>query len=280
MQWQSAVVTFYPHPRTVLNPDKPAACLATIEQRQQTLEKLGLDLLLLLPFTQELANLTAEEFVSELLCKMDLKELWIGADFAMGRGREGSIPRLQAMGAAAGLHVRVVEQLLDGGQPISSTRIRQELGLGHIREANRLMGHRYTVAAEVIPGHQRGRELGFRTANLKLDPQRALPPDGVYAVWAYQAGQPIPGVANLGVRPSFDLNERLLEVHLLDYAGDLYGTKLEIAFVQHLRPEIRFESKQALISQIALDTATARDILGNGTDASEELLSCQEGLKN
>jgi len=257
----SAVLTFHPHPRTVLSPDARPAYLSSPEERAAILGSLGLDLLVILPFTREVASTPAEAFIGQLYDKLRLRELWVGADFALGRGRQGNVSHLQLLASELGYTLQVIAPLYDGGEPISSTRIRNLLLKGRVEEVTRLLGRPYAVSGSVVKGVQRGRSLGFRTANLRLDPERAAPADGVYAVWAVVDGERHRGVANLGVRPSFGAGERLLEVHLLDYNGDLYGRKTVIEFVRWLRPEMRFDDASALVEQIRRDIVEAQAAL-------------------
>ncbi|MHB1293495.1 MAG: bifunctional riboflavin kinase/FAD synthetase [Anaerolineae bacterium] len=261
----SAVLTFHPHPRLLFQPQSKPLCLSTLDERIAMIEALGVDSLLLLPFTRELADTSARDFAALLHDKMRMRELWVGADFAMGHGREGNVAFLQELGPELGFEVHVVQPLYDGSEPISSTRIRALLARGQVLEAGRLLGRLYTVTGRVIVGAKRGRVLGFRTANIRPDPECSIPGDGVYAVWAIVDGQRRAGVANVGIRPSFDAGERLLEVHLLDYEGDLYGRDLAIQFVQWLRPEKRFEETGALVDQVQRDIAYTRDLLSQQT---------------
>lgn len=263
----SAVLTFYPHPRLVLHPEVRPACLSTPEERAAWLEQLGVDLLVVQPFTLDLADTPAEAFMRQLVVDLRMRELWVGAGFALGRERGGDVPSLSALGERLGYRLQVVQPLLDGGEPISSTRIRKLIQGGEVGEAGRLLGRPYTISGPVVPGRHRGRELGFRTANLRLNPECAYPADGVYAVHLQvlspdgSLGAPLPGVANLGVRPSFGASDRLLEVHLLDYQGDLYAQDVRVEFVRRLRPELTFASTDALIAQIGRDVAQARAVL-------------------
>jgi riboflavin kinase/FMN adenylyltransferase len=263
----SAVLSFFPHPRLVLRPEAKPACLSTPSDRAAALDALGIDLLIVLPFTLALAETPAEAFIGDLVRSARMRELWVGAGFALGRGREGDIEHLTALGERLGYALRVVEPLYDGGEPVSSTRIRALVHQGDVAEAGRLLGRPYAIAGPVVPGRQRGRTLGFRTANLRLNPECAIPANGVYAVRVQtvraspQDGQRLPGVANLGVRPSFGESDRVLEVHLLDYAGDLYGEHVTVEFVQRLRPELVFETPEALVEQIRRDVEQARAVL-------------------
>lgn len=265
--WFSTALTFHPHPRALLQPARSTTYLSTPDERAEIMRALGLDLLVLLPFSAKLASTPARRFVRTLYNWLRMRELWVGAGFALGRGREGDTRVLAALGEEMGFALRVVSPLLENGKPVSSTRIRQLLAEGDMTETSHLLGRHYAIVGNVIRGAQRGRKLGFRTANLRIAPDRAAPPDGVYAVWGLVQGKRWPGVANVGIRPSFDAGERLIEVHLLDYASDLYGTTLRVEFVRFLRPEMRFEGPEALIAQIHQDIGIARQTLANDTMA-------------
>jgi len=258
----SAALTFHPHPRTLLRPKRPTSYLSTPDERAEIMAQLGLDLLVLLPFSRHLAETPAEPFVRLLANWLRMRELWVGADFALGSHREGDTTRLRQLAESVGFSLRVVQPLIDEQGVVSSTRIRESLVQGNMAETTRLLGRPYAIAGNVVHGAQRGRTMGFRTANLRIAPNRAAPPNGVYAVWGWVNGRRWPGVANLGIRPSFDAGERLIEVHLLGYHGDLYGTTLRVAFVRFLRPEMRFEVPSQLAEQIAQDIVAAKAALG------------------
>lgn len=255
-------LTFHPHPRAVLQPESPPRYLSSPEERAELLSAMGVDLLVQLPFTRELAATSTGDLIDNLMASLRMTELWVGAGFSMGRHREGTTDRLRQLSVEKGFALRIIEPLLDEGEPISSTRIRNLLLEGRVREAERLLGRPYTLGGTVAAGAHRGRSLGFRTANLPVDPTRAVPRDGVYVVRAVTADGRRGGVANIGVRPSFDAGERLLEVHVFDYDGDLYGRWMAVEFVEWLRPELRFNSPSELTAQIARDVAEARALLG------------------
>jgi riboflavin kinase/FMN adenylyltransferase len=257
----SAVLTFDPHPRTVLAPDKITHILSTPEERAQRLAGLGVGLFVVLPFTHEVAALSAEEFLRRVKGHLCLRELWVGQGFALGRGRQGDVSSLAALAEALDFELHMVQPLLDAGAPISSTRIRRAIHEGQMDEASRLLGRHYALDAVVVSGAQRGRNLGFRTANMRLPAERVLPGHGVYAVWAVLGQERFQGVANVGIRPSFDAGEVLIEVHLLDFDRDIYGQTLSVAFVSRLRPELRFADITALIAQMQQDVAQARLVL-------------------
>jgi riboflavin kinase / FMN adenylyltransferase len=257
-----AALTFDPHPRTVLRPDWKTRYLTTLDQKRDLLAELGLDLLVILKFTRDLAALSAESFARLLYDRLNMRELLIGPDFRMGRDRQGTNERLAIAAGQIGFGLQVVEPLLHEGQPISSTRIRTLLGEGRVADAAQLLGRPVTLSGEVVQGARRGRRLGFPTANIPLDPVLATPADGVYAVWARFGDQCCAAVANVGTSPSFGSSTRLLEVYVLDYAGELYGMPMTVEFVHRLRPVLRYESVDALVAQIALDVGATRTTLG------------------
>jgi riboflavin kinase/FMN adenylyltransferase len=257
----SAVVTFYPHPRAVLQPWLSPKVLTTPGEKAVLLSQLGIDILVILRFTPALAQTPAPAFVRMLHERLQMTELWLGQDFALGRKREGDAPSLQAMGARMGFQVRVIDPVVVDGRPVSSTWVRELLATGQVDKARHLLGRPYSLTGEVVGGARRGRCLGFPTANLAVRPERALPPDGVYAVYALIDQQRLPAVANIGERPSFNTGQRTIEVHILDYAGNLYGRDLVIEFISRLRPERRFDDVQDLVAQIASDVEQARRIL-------------------
>jgi riboflavin kinase/FMN adenylyltransferase len=256
----SAVVTFHPHPRAVLRPWLSPKVLTTPGEKAVLLAQMGLDILVLVSFTPEVARMPAREFVRLLRERLRMEELWVGRDFALGRGREGNVPALQAMGEQLGFHVQVFEPVTVDGRPVSSTEVRELLATGQVDEARRLLGRPYSLAGEVVSGARRGRCLGFPTANLAVRPERALPPDGVYAVYALVGNERLPAVANIGERPSFNTGQHAIEVHILDYSGDLYGRDLAIEFIRRLRAEQRFSDVCQLVAQISNDIEQARQI--------------------
>lgn len=255
------VVTFHPHPVAVLRPDLPIRYLTTPGEKAVLMEQLSLDILAILPFDTQMARMSAAEFTGALVRHLRLRELWVGPDFALGRNREGDIATLRALGADLGFAVRAVEPFLLDGEVVSSTRIRALLAQGDVRGATRLLGRYPTVAGEVVPGARRGRALGYPTANLEVRQERAVPADGVYAVFAVLGTERYPGVANIGVRPSFDNGARTVETFILDFDQDIYGCDLVVEFVERLRPEQRFPNIADLVRQIGQDVEVARRIL-------------------
>ncbi|MHB1355975.1 MAG: bifunctional riboflavin kinase/FAD synthetase [Anaerolineae bacterium] len=259
-----AVLTFNPHPRAVLRPELPTAYLCTSQERIQRLRELGFDLVVVADFDANLAQMPASEFVCSLYDQLRMRELWVGQDFTLGRGREGGSAQLQALGSQMGYQMHIVAPLLQDGQPINSTRIRQLLSAGAVDVAARLLGRYYAFIGQVIPGRHVGRTLGIRTANIACDPERVIPANGVYAAWAEIEGTRHKAVVNIGIRPSFGPSERLLESHILDYEAELYGHEIKIEFVQYLRPELHFDQISELVGQVQRDIEQARTILNSG----------------
>jgi riboflavin kinase / FMN adenylyltransferase len=259
------VVTFEPHPRQVFRPDAPPFRLMNAEARANRLAKLGVERLFALPFTQALAALTPDAFVDQVLADgLALSHVVVGADFCFGRGRAGKADDLARLCAARGIGTTIASLVMSGSGEVSSTAIRAALADGRPRDAAAMLGHWHRIEGPVIHGEKRGRELGYPTANMGVDGLH-LPRMGVYAVrvdvlTGPQAGTYM-GAASLGVRPMFGVNQPNLETFLIDFSGDLYGQHLSIAFVDYLRPEIRFDGLPGLIAQMAADVDRARDIL-------------------
>jgi riboflavin kinase/FMN adenylyltransferase len=217
------------------------------------------------PFTRELAALDPETFVDRYLVEPHAPvRLVVGNGFALGKGRAGDVRRLEAIGRAKGFDVDEVPVLEIDGAPVSSTRIRQLLGSGRVAEARRLLGRRYDVSGTVVRGEAIGRTLGFPTANLRLHEDKVIPADGVYAAWAAIEGSSdlLPGAMSVGVRPTFGGHVRALEVHLLDWSGELLGRELRVEFADWIRAQERFESREALVAAIDHDVADVRRRLG------------------
>jgi len=260
----AGLITFHPHPSAVLSPYNPTRYLSTPGEKAALLEKLGLDILAILPFDQQMAQTSARDFTARLRRHLHMAELWVGADFALGRAREGNVEVLQVLGQELGFSVRVIEPLTWQGQVISSTRIRSLILKGKVRQAAQLLGRYPSLAGEVVRGSQRGHCLGFPTANLAVRKERVIPADGIYAVYVWLGEERHQGVANIGVRPSFEVGgERMVEVHILDFNEDIYGCDLVVEFVERLREERRYTDIEKLRAQVDQDIAHARDILAN-----------------
>ena len=256
---QAVAVTFNPHPVKVLRPEVNLPMLTTQEQKLRLLADAGLDAVVVLPFTTEFAGLAARDFVQQYFVeRLRAREVVVGHDYCFGRGREGNIDLLKAMGEVHGFTVQVVWAVEVDGAVVSSSLIRALLRLGKVTAAGRLLGRPYGVTGRVVQGKGRGaRLLGVPTANL-LTPNELLPSCGIYAVWVRRGEANLPGVANIGTCPTFDNSELSREVHLMEFSGDLYGEDLEVQFVRRLREEQRFPTIEALAAQIHADIAAAR----------------------
>lgn len=261
------IVTFEPHPRQFFAPASDPFRLTSAETRAHRLEKLGVERLYELPFNATLSALTPEEFARDVIVEgLGLKHVVIGADFCFGKGRAGTAQDLQAFGKAMGFGVTIAPLLKGGEEQVSSTAIRKALTEGRPRDAADMLGHWHRIDGPVIGGDQRGRDLGFPTANMSIDDLHP-PKFGVYAVLVDVLEGPhagsYKGAASVGVRPMFGENKANIETFLFDFSGDLYGTQLSIALVEFLRPEWKFDSLEALVAQIDADCAQCRDILAD-----------------
>lgn len=259
------ILTFEPHPRQFFAPHAPAFRLMNAEARANRLARLGADHLYELPFGPVLAGLTPEAFARDVLVDgLGVGHVTVGQDFCFGKKRSGNVAVLRELGEQMGFGVTAVPLLGHSGQEYSSTAIRRALTQGQPRQAERMLGHWHRIEGEVVHGEKRGRELGWPTANMRLDGLH-LPRLGVYAVLVDVLTGPerisCKGVASLGVRPMFGRNEPNLEVHLFDFSGDLYGRHLSVALVDFLRDEEKFDGLDALIAQIEADAHQARTIL-------------------
>jgi len=248
----SGVITLHPHPQAVLRPGNGPLCLGTLDDRLGLLREQGLDVVAALPFTLDLARLTALEFMGLICQHLRLRELWVGSDFALGHRREGTATRLTEIGHELGYQVHVVPPLVLDGQTVSSTLIRNLVWQGQVEAAARLLRRRHHVSGTVVPDGQRGRSLGFPTANVAVADGLALPAGGVYAAYAWLGSRQWPARAYAGI--SLAGAERRLAVHTPDLADDLNGQSLRLEFVRRLRSDARSTPAEALTSQF--DTIT------------------------
>ncbi len=261
------VLTFEPHPREYFAPDSPPFRLMRRGARTHRLEKLGVEKLYELNFNAALAGLTPEEFARNVLAEgLGVSHVVIGADFCFGKGRAGNAQDLVRFGQKMGFGVTVVPLLEQSDNTVSSTAIRTALSEGRPREAAAMLGHWHRIEGAVIGGEQRGRDLGFPTANMSIEGLHP-PAFGVYAVLVDILDGPhkgsYHGAASLGVRPMFGGEVPNIETYIFDFSGDLYGATLSVGLVDYLRPEMHFESLDALIAQMDADCARARDILAD-----------------
>jgi len=265
LEAQAVAVTFDPHPLKVLRPEMDLPMLTTPEQKVALLTATGVDAVVVLPFTPEFAGLPARDFVQRyFLERLRAREVVVGHDYCFGRARAGNIDLLKEMGRTHGFTVQVVWAVEVQDAVVSSSLIRAMLRLGKVEEAARLLGRTYEVQGRVVQGKGRGAKvLGVPTANLRPD-NELLPATGIYAVKVRRGDKTILGAANIGTCPTFEGGVCSLEVHLLDFSGDLYGEELQVEFVARLREERRFPSIEALAAQIKADILAARKALGGG----------------
>jgi riboflavin kinase / FMN adenylyltransferase len=258
----AVVLTFDPHPANVLS-GQEIKCLTTPDERADLLAGLGVDCVITQRFTRDLSTATAFEYMSTLKQTLDLKRLLIGYDFALGKGREGNASRLTEIGQELGYVVEVVPALGDESGVISSTEIRKLISIGSVDEANKLLGHNYTMSGEVIHGAKRGRTIGFPTANIDYPKGKATPSNGIYACWAYLGDQKFMAATNIGFNPTFTPERKIpsLEAYLLNFDRDIYGQELKLEFIARIRDELKFDSLEELIRKIHEDVDVTRKIL-------------------
>lgn len=261
---RSVVITFDPHPRTLFQNADPVKLLTTLEEKIELFGKTGIDVLWVIKFTREFASLSSEEFVkSYLVEKLGVKEIIIGHDHRFGKGRDGDEAKLRQIGEAYGFTVTPVEPVEVNGVTASSSKVRKALTEGDVKLANSYLGRNYLLRGEVVVGERRGRVLGFPTANVgNIAEWKLVPAIGVYAVKVIVDGEELKGVINIGKRPTFNTGSDVIpEVHILNFDKDIYGKKIEIQFVERLRGEKKFSSKEELIEQINTDKEKSLKIL-------------------
>jgi riboflavin kinase/FMN adenylyltransferase len=265
------VLTFEPHPRTVLRPEPPVFRLTPLPAKARLLAALGLNGLAVATFSRDFALTTADDFVDKVLVgQLRMSAAVVGFNFRFGRNRSGTANSLAQAGTRQGFGVSVIDAVAGpNGTIVASTDIRAALQAGDIARANALLGHRWFVIGNVVHGEARGRSLGFPTANLRLPDDCGLR-QGIYAVRLQRpGGEPLDGVASFGVRPTFGGGIPLLEVHVFDFGGDLYGQDVAVTFVAWIRPEAKFDSVDPLIAAIRQDVANARQILAASGPGSQ-----------
>ncbi|TMF57183.1 MAG: bifunctional riboflavin kinase/FAD synthetase [Chloroflexi bacterium] len=258
---RALAATFDPLPIQALAPGAPPSALSDVDERVRLLRDAGADDVVVFRFTKEFAALSADEFVGRLAGAGEVRQIFVGADFQFGHDRDGNVRTLAASGSRSGFEVVVAAPVKLEGEVVSSTRIRNALLAGDVALAARLLGRPYSVRGTVVHGAKRGRALGFPTINLAIPPERLLPRDGIYAMSVRVHDEQVTAAASLGVRPTFGGGDRTLEAYLLDWEGDVYGDRIEAAFVKRLRDELRFASPEELSAQIARDVEATRAAL-------------------
>jgi riboflavin kinase/FMN adenylyltransferase len=260
----AVALTFDPHPIRVLAPDKAPPLLTSTPHKHALIEALLVPVCLVVPFTIEFAQTEPEPFLAQLFhSAATLQTICVGHGFRFGHKRKGDVQTILEFGRQRGVRVDVIPPVVSEGETISSTVIRRAVAEGDLAKAERMLGRSCSVLGTVVSGDQVGRKLGYPTANLNFH-NEMVPPNGVYAVRAHHTGRSLSGLVNIGVRPTIaaGATERRLELHVLDFSEDLYGSEIEVQFVQKLRDERKFESPEALQAQIRLDEAEARRLLG------------------
>lgn len=260
----AGVVTFANHPQQIISPETPLPYLTTLEDKVRLLQRLDIELVVPLTFNQELAQLSARQFIHLLQKHLKMKGVVVGPDFALGRGREGDVFALHSLGKEIGFTVDVVAPKVIDGNVASSTSIRQAIAQGDIQRVHKLLGRPFGLLGRVVHGEERGRSLGFPTANLEVNSGQALPSDGVYVTRAYLGNNAYPSVTNVGKRPTFGQGERTIEVYLLDFEGGIYGEELRIELLERLRSERYFSDPAELKAQIEEDVGRAMEVFQKG----------------
>jgi riboflavin kinase/FMN adenylyltransferase len=265
---QSVVMTFHPHPRRVLFPEEDSLrLLNSLDEKLARLEQMGMDAVIVVPFTREFASQTSEEFIEQVLVQqVGIRHIAVGYDHRFGRDRGGGLADLARLGAKHGFTVEEIPALLVDQANVSSTRIRKELAAGHVEMAARYLGAPYRLLGTVVHGDKIGRTLGYPTANLQVDdPDKLIPAIGIYAVWVDTPAQGRHmGMLNIGYRPTVGGKDLRVEVNLLDFDGDLYGQQLGVDFIAFLRPDAHFNGLDELKAALARDAENTRTSLGNG----------------
>lgn len=261
----SMLMTFHPHPLHVLRPDKELPSITPLEEKKRLIEEAGVEVLLIVPFTEEFSHVTPEDYVKDILVRrLDIKGLVVGYDFRFGRGGRGDIEGMKKYAEAYGFFVEVVSAVTIGGEKVGSNKIRRLLRSGDIDRANLLLGRPYMVSGKVIRGEGRGRAFGFPTINLKTDFD-LVPPNGVYISEVMIGNQRLQSATNIGYNPTFGGQERTIETFIFDYDGELYGKDVRLFFHVKLREEVQFESVSELRQQIEQDVIAAREYFARRT---------------
>jgi riboflavin kinase/FMN adenylyltransferase len=263
-QGETVLLTYWPHPRLILQPeDNSLRLLTTLTEKVKLLEELGVDHLIILPFTKELSQMSSEEFIREILVeKVQTKTLVIGYDHKFGKNREGSFEYLKSHSHLFGFDMEEISRQDVDDLAVSSTKIRTALAQGDISTASKYLGRPYFLSGQVVKGQQIGRSIGFPTANIQVvDKYKLLPRDGAYAVYAEVGAIRYKAILNIGDRPTVDGKKKTIEAHLIDFDGDVYGQELSIHFQEFLREEERFENLDALKNQLLIDRERAIFIL-------------------
>ncbi|MFZ2098487.1 MAG: bifunctional riboflavin kinase/FAD synthetase [Anaerolineales bacterium] len=260
---KSTVLTFHPHPSVILRGRTGPFYLTTPAEKVELLDQLGTDIVVTHPFTYEISQSTARDYVTYLMTHLGFSQLWVGYDFALGKGREGKVPYLKKLGEELDYQVNVIQPVVLDGRIISSSLIRQLITEGNVYDASKYLGRPYRLEGEVVHGDGRGKGIGIPTANLEIGNEKIIPATGVYACRAQVSEEIFPAAVNIGTRPTFDSNDHRshVEAHILDFSKDLYTQKISIEFIARLRGEVKFQSVEDLIQQVHADIDQTREII-------------------
>ena len=261
----SGVVTFRNHPKTVLKPDFKTNYISGLEERVRLLKEHGVDFVVPVTFDRDLAQLPSEQFLAKLSDRLRMKALVVGPDFAMGQNRDGTLETLPLLSRKLGFSFKSVDLLKDSDNPVKSTVIRNLIAEGSVESVARMLGRNFSATGTVVGGLERGRTLGFPTANLDVPNGYAAPGNGIYATWAYLESGRYMAATSIGTRPTFQEGGRTIEAFLLDFSDDIYGQTLRLEFVKRLRGEEKYDSVDALLQQINKDVQQTRELLTAAT---------------
>jgi riboflavin kinase/FMN adenylyltransferase len=261
----SVAIVLYPNPSTVLRPGTAVTYITGLDERLELLRRLGPDSVGILPFTSELAQLSARDFASILVQELRMRLLYVGPDFALGRNREGTLGALRRIGRELGFRVEAADLLVEEGEKVGSSAVREALAAGEMEEVASLLGRPFSLQGPVVAGARRGVALGFPTANIAIGVDHALPAFGVYVSRAFVRENQYPSCTNIGVRPTFDAEARpTVESYIIDFQDKLYGEEVRIDVLHRLRDELKFESVDELVVQMRLDIADTRRYFSRG----------------
>jgi len=255
------VVTFSTHPKDTLKPDAKIRLISSLEDRISLLKLAGVDNIAVLTFDEDLSKLKSDDFIDGLINNLNMKGMVLGPNFALGYKREGNSKKLQEIGAARGFKVFFTNPLINLDEMISSSAIRESINKGDVEHAEIMLGRPFSISGLVIPGNQRGRKLGFPTANLKMDDKITIPKDGIYATLAHIGNDIYYSATSIGVNPTFGNNSRTVETYLIKFNGNLYGKQLKLEFVKHIRDQQSFDSASTLKVQMEKDVQITVEIL-------------------
>ncbi|MBI5286344.1 MAG: bifunctional riboflavin kinase/FAD synthetase [Deltaproteobacteria bacterium] len=259
----SVVYTFEPHPLKVVAPHRSPPLITAFEEKVKLVGAFGIDFLVCARFTKRFADQHPRRFVKEVLAdELEVREVWVGHDYAFGRGKRGTVGYLKELGREFGFRVRVIPAYERGGEVVSSSRVRRLIQKGVIKEVIPLLGRPYALEGVVEKGRNRGKALGFPTANMRAD-RELLPRNGVYAVFVTLGGKVYQGVCNIGVSPTFGRGGFTIEVYIIDFKGSIYGRRMKVAFVDRIRDEIHFKTPELLAEEIKKDVERAKRIMSN-----------------